>query len=637
MATVGRPVIAAPAAPVSLPQWYARVSFDVRDRAHASMSGVPCRHAGPFTVYRPETAEALLWANGTRALIFDGYLFDRERTARELGCAEQASNATLVSAAFDRHGTGVFDALDGCYVAAIWDGETGRLIAGHDALGRHPVFYARTADALWLSSNVLSLAASGAVPVEPNRVSLALLGLRYWPEAGETFFQAVRRVRPGHYLVATAGGTPTEHRHWDPLPADDEPWLPEAQVLDEFEPALTRAVERCLSLTPQGIMLSGGVDSVTIAALACAHLRAHGQPPLVAVSGRTGGPLSSEEVMQSRVTAALGMPHVISTTPEWRRGRDHVRLSLDVTPELPSPSNVYWVGTYTGFYRRTAADGLRVLLTGSGGDNWLSVGDAHAADLLARGRGVQLYRFLRSDMTTGGAALNEVLYRRLWAFGIRPHVDVWWARLAPARKRRYHRRRWEERLPAWLAPDRELREDVIERLLARRTPALAADGRAPRSHYRHALRSYANPYMHHENETAFHVDALCGVRLLSPYHDKRLVSFFNRIAPATLVHGTRYKGLLRPVVARHLPSLGLDRQRKDYPADHAAEELAALRSSITAVWPDYQFDILAGLGVVDASRLSAERGAFHRAGFDGLARMYGLLSAERWLQARSNS
>ena len=55
------------------------------------------------------------------------------------------------------------------------------------------------------------------------------------------------------------------------------------------------------------------------------------------------------------VPGALAMPHIVSTTPEWTGGRDDISLSLNITPELPSPSRIYWVGTYTRFYRQTAA------------------------------------------------------------------------------------------------------------------------------------------------------------------------------------------------------------------------------------------------------------------------------------------
>jgi hypothetical protein len=335
--------------------------------------------------------------------------------------------------------------------------------------------------------------------------------------------------------------------------------------------------------------------------------------------------------MQTQVTELLAMPHRISTTPEWTEGRDDVSLSLEATDQLPSPSRVYWVGTSSKFYQRTSAQQLNVLLTGAGGDNWLGVADTHAADLMRNRQFGQLARFMKADVSTGGASLRRSARRLLWTSGFRPLMDSQWARFAPQPKARYHRRKWRERLPAWLCPDRDLREELVERLLNRRTPGLTASGSAPRSYYRHSLRSAPNPYMHYENETAHHIETSCGLRLLSPYHDRRLVSFLNRISPRVLVRGDRYKGLLRPIVAKRLPQLGLERQRKHYSDEGQQRALSDLRQSIAKAWGDGGFDRLERLGVVTSAVASGEIDGHRGKGFNDLVPMFIMMSAERWL------
>src|SRR5262245_66654755 len=94
------------------------------------------------------------------------------------------------------------------------------------------------------------------------------------------------------------------------MPSDHEPLLSERAVHDEFEPSLADSVRRCLDLDAQGIMLSGGVESVTIAALAAPERAVSGRPPLVGVSAGTGYRLSHEEEMRSKGAAALDRPPV---------------------------------------------------------------------------------------------------------------------------------------------------------------------------------------------------------------------------------------------------------------------------------------------------------------------------------------
>ena len=168
-------------------------------------------------------------------------------------------------------------------------------------------------------------------------------------------------------------------------------------------------------------------------------------------------------------------------------------------------------------------------------------------------------------------------------------------------------------------------------LLARRTPALTPSGRAPSSYYRQGVRAVSNPYMHYEFETAYHMETGSGVRLLSPYHDRQLVSFFNRIPPQVLVHEGRYKGLLRPVVAKDLPRLGLENQRKHYPRDEQAAHLTELRHHVARAWAVARFDTLGRLGVVDPAVIEREMTGTEHQGFDQLVRMFMMMSAERWL------
>ena len=300
-----------------------------------------------------------------------------------------------------------------------------------------------------------------------------------------------------------------------------------------------------------------------------------------------------------------------------------------------APSRIYWVGSYTAFYRRTAAEGLNVLLTGAGGDNWLGVADPHAADLLRRLRLLDLIGFIKADVFTGGGSIGGAARRLLWTSGLRPHVDSVAARLTPGLKREYHRRQWRQRFPEWLCPDPLLREEVLERLLGRRTPPLTESGRLPRSYYRHSLRTLHNPYMHYENEVAYHVETWCGLRLLSPYHDRRLVSFANRISPRALVHGDRYKGVLRPIVARRLPGLRLDRQRKEYPGDQRAWQLQELRESVARLWPGHAPDELARLGIIDPRVLASSGSAGEAARYEPHIQRFILMSTERWLRAHT--
>jgi hypothetical protein len=102
------------------------------------------------------------------------------------------------------------------------------------------------------------------------------------------------------------------------------------------------------------------------------------------------------------------------------------------------------------------------------------------------------------------------------------------------------------------------------------------------------------------------------------------------------MHGGRYKGLLRPIAARRLPGLGLERQRKVYSSEHQQRKLNELRASVAAAWARYDFEILDGLGVADAPRAKEALRADGDAGFDGLARMVVLMMGEVWVRSNAS-
>ncbi len=623
---------------IALPRWYAHFTWPSGEAAAPALDTPDAsRRVGPFLVYRADEG-CQVATHGDPAdplvVLFDGYILDRAALTRALALPAGSTPAAAVAAAYARWGVDAFDRIDGSYLAAVWDPRERRLLLGHDPLGHHPAFYADQPNGFWFSSNVLALPSSGAVSNRPNRLSLALAALTSWPASGDTFFDQVRRLRPGHYLCLSPPRLMREVHYWSPWLDDDEAGLSEPEAWERFEPTLVEAIGRCMELSPDHIMLSGGLDSVTIAALAADFSRQHDTPLIRAVSGRRTDPPSDEEPMQSAVAAALHMDHFVTFESDWVTG-SKVQMSLDATRELPGPSRIWWAGAYMAFYRDAAAHGARVGLTGSGGDNWVSVVDAFAAHAMRNGDLQGLRRHMRSWMGTGGLSFKAAAHHLLWSGGLRLLLDSYSARLVPGVKRRYHQHRAVAALPAWLCPDRELRQALADTLYSQRPAALTSNGRVPRNFYRHAQRSTVNPYFQYEFEVGFHVESACGLRLLSPYHDRAVVRFLNSIPPHVLLHGDSYKGMLRPVAERRLPDIGLTQQRKVYAAAVRAAQQQELRDGVDAAWPQHALPRLAALGVIDPS---VAREALDAAGSDPLfprITKYALMSADRWLQAHA--
>lgn len=590
---------------------------------------------GPLTIFDPDPGCERFTDEATGlTVLFEGYLFDEGQVTLEDKTESEPRTARRIVRLYERHSRDLFDHIEGAYLVAVLDPRAGRFIVGHDGMGRHPLYYAQRPGELWFASNIFTLVRSAPVPLSPNRLSLALRLLGRWPQAGETFFDGIQRVRPGHFLDVTSHGDVREVMHWHPVPDDDEPWLPDDEARQSFEPMLQQAVDRCLSLGARGVMLSGGIDSVSIAALASREARNCGRPPLVAYTARNppGYPRDHEEDVQDRVVQALGMPHRISTMEDWLGSRRLLSATLEKVPDLPAPTDVWWTGAYMQFYGTPIADGVRTVLTGSGGDEWLGVNRSHAADLLRRLDFGGLLGFVRSAVETEGYGLREAMRQILWKNSLRLLIGGLWMKVAPAHKAAYHRRRQAKLVPAWLCPDPRLAEELSEAMNVH-IPELGEARQFPLNYYRHSFRFlWNNPLLAYEFERQFHVTRLTGVRLLCPFHDRKFVEYTNRISPRVHLDTGRYKGLLRPLTQKLVPSLGLENQRK---TDHGLKEdrtLQDLRESIGPVWERVGCGRLAELGIVDPKQLAQEpiQELDH-----ALIRRFIVISCETWVAAHS--
>jgi hypothetical protein len=132
-----------------------------------------------------------------------------------------------------------------------------------------------------------------------------------------------------------------------------------------------------------------------------------------------------------------------------------------------------WLPAYETLARRGKDAGCAAILTGSGGDEWLTVSPYYAADLI-RGLDVRGLARLYSDHRRSHN-VSTFLYLKniLWRFGIRQllleSATGALGRLSPATLDRVMLGRVAKRMPPWLAPDPSLRRAVDERELRARS------------------------------------------------------------------------------------------------------------------------------------------------------------------------
>ena len=539
-----------------------------------------------------------------------GVFFERGELTRELGLKSIPEvDAQLVLYAYRRWGREGIRRLRGIFAVFIWDGERECLLAARDHLGLEPLFYARARDEWLFAPSPSTLLAQPGVPRAPNAAVLVDAIYWQWPFPEETSLQGIRRVLPGHVVTVTDVSS-TSNRYWKPFDELEERGWATSDELAEFDRLLERSVSQSLDLGSSGIFLSGGLDSVSIAAVAVDLAKRRGLAKPLALSLAFPEPWMSEEHVQRGVANALGLPQLMLGLEESVAPDGFVRRGLDLSADWPLPRTFIWAGAYLRLARQGAEEGVDVIMTGDGGDEWLTVDPKLAADFIQAGQFGSLYRFARSKIDSFSVPKLPAAHYLLWQSGLREvlrfHVVGVLGKRAPALLRARRRGVLARTELPWVAPDPELRAEVR----ARRLTEIERDVEPPKvgGRFRFYQSDLVMALDHHpefsaQHEGHYEVGRRAGVEFMHPYWEPDLISFLYRVPPELLLQDGLEKGLVRQSVARRFQDLGFGRQRKVVSTDY---HYAVIRSEAPGA-----LRMLGGcralveLGVVDGAQIDA--------------------------------
>jgi len=205
--------------------------------------------------------------------------------------------------------------LNGMFAFAVWDEQKQQLLLARDRLGIKPLYYAQVDDALVFGSEPKALLAYPGLTAEVGRDGIA--ELMVVPRArtpGHGVFAGISEVKPGHLILADHAGF-RQARYWKLVAAPHEagPAATAAHVRDLLEDIVGRQV---ISDVPVGTLLSGGIDSSAITAMAVPAFASELTSFSVSVpTGRPGTDLwrpSPDEPYAKLVAEWLGLKHVVT-------------------------------------------------------------------------------------------------------------------------------------------------------------------------------------------------------------------------------------------------------------------------------------------------------------------------------------
>jgi asparagine synthase (glutamine-hydrolysing) len=260
--------------------------------------GIVCRGAEGRDIWRAGPVglvHAHFWTtpeeNGERQPVHRGNrlwisadlrLDNRDELCAQLGGAVNARTATdaeIVLAAYDRWAEDCPRHLVGDFAFALWDAPRRRLFLARDPLGIRPLYYALDHRRLIAASTLEAVLGALDTPAEVHEPFLRdLLALRFERWIAETPYRGVMRLPPAHRLTVEAGRAGVS-RYWTFGEAPPPPLRRDEEEVERFREVFLTAVRAQLrSIGPAGLLLSGGLDSSTVAG-AMQHLAETGALP----------------------------------------------------------------------------------------------------------------------------------------------------------------------------------------------------------------------------------------------------------------------------------------------------------------------------------------------------------------------
>lgn len=317
--------------------------------------------------------------DGSVVVVQNGEIYNHRELREELAgrghrFATDCDTEVLVHL-YEEHGDAFAERLRGMFAIALWDDRRGRLLLARDRFGIKPLYYRRAGGELSFASELKALLEQPGFSraIDPEALA-AYLTFNSIP-APLTIFAEARKLPPGHLLAWEGGGI--EIRRYarpGPPPASEQREGSADLLAAELREVLADSIRAHLVAdVPVGVLLSGGVDSGGITALA---------------SAAAGEPLKTFSIgFEEAGFDELGRARQVAE----RYGTDHHELVLrpdavELFPKLVEAFDEPFGDSSalpTYLVSELAASEVKVALSGEGGDELFGGYYTYVADLLA--------------------------------------------------------------------------------------------------------------------------------------------------------------------------------------------------------------------------------------------------------------
>ncbi|AZM56025.1 asparagine synthase (glutamine-hydrolyzing) [Streptomyces sp. WAC 01529] len=467
--------------------------------------------------------------------VFNGEIYNhqalRELLARRGRRVRGGSDAHVLPLLYDELGEDFVSELHGMFALAVYDTRTRKLLLATDRVGKKPLFYSRLADGtVAFASEMAALLEHPGIErtVDPVAVD-QYLSYRVVP-GPHTIYQRVRKAEPGTVLTFEAGQPEKARRYWQFDFHDDLADMSGPEAVDRIDALLQEAVaDRLESEVPLGAMLSGGLDSSLVVAMASRRLGRRMHTFSVGFEHAA----FDESVYARQVAEHCGSDHHTYRigASDARQAVDHILTHVGEPYAFPSAIAAHCM-------YRLARQYVTVVLTGDGSDEIFCGYNRYKIFQQLPGIAPESAAKVDAEALAAGDGGIADRYQAVLVDGVRGGI-----------KDRLYSGAFKATLPEY--PYNHLRDRF-----ARTDPSTAELSRVMQVDCGFWL----------PDAQLVKIDRMAmahSVEPRSPFLDHRLIDFVTRLpASANLVNGNE-KALLKQVAARWLPHSVLSRRKQE--------------------------------------------------------------------------
>lgn len=312
----------------------------------------------------PDSHQPMVDAASGVVLAYNGEIYNFRELRAELvarGYAfRSAGDTEVLLRAYLEWGINCLARLAGMFAFAIWDPRTRDLHLARDAMGMKPLYYTARPGGIVFASEVKAFLALPGFFATPDTVGLQqYLEFGYVFDLQRTMLQGVQKLGPGERILVRESGSVVRSAWFAPPMLDPADHLADVDRLEELRATLSLVVEQHLVAdVPVGLLLSGGLDSSVIAALAARS------GPLNTIAMGFAGSQVDERAQARDVATHIGSTHI-----EVLIQPDEVRREIEAGAWVFDDLFGDWGTVSTRLlYRRCREMGIKVVLVGEGAD-----------------------------------------------------------------------------------------------------------------------------------------------------------------------------------------------------------------------------------------------------------------------------